>query len=78
MFLYEFLLRRNALKSFTKKAYFLHSFYSAGAGRTGTYIGMDVLFDQLGAEEKVNFVGCVHGMRQARKDMVQTLVSFLQ
>ena len=54
----------------------IHCFLrSAGVGRTGTYIAMDVLWEQLNAESKIDVKRFVEEMRRRRKDMVQTVVS---
>ncbi|XP_046733317.1 receptor-type tyrosine-protein phosphatase H [Silurus meridionalis] len=45
---------------------------SAGVGRTGTLIALDVLLQQMDKEEMVNIADCVHRMRLSRPLMVQT------
>ncbi|KAI5620882.1 receptor-type tyrosine-protein phosphatase H [Silurus asotus] len=45
---------------------------SAGVGRTGTLIALDVLLQQMDKEEMVNIADCVHSMRLSRPLMVQT------
>ncbi|XP_047664641.1 receptor-type tyrosine-protein phosphatase H isoform X2 [Tachysurus fulvidraco] len=45
---------------------------SAGVGRTGTLIALDLLLQQMDKEELVNIADCVHGMRLSRPLMVQT------
>ncbi|CAK8674408.1 unnamed protein product [Clavelina lepadiformis] len=45
---------------------------SAGAGRTGTFIAMDILFDELDQTSVVDVPGAITRMRERRVDMVQT------
>ncbi|XP_069374139.1 receptor-type tyrosine-protein phosphatase H-like isoform X4 [Paralichthys olivaceus] len=45
---------------------------SAGVGRTGTLIALDVLLQQLDQNEAVGINGFVHKMRLSRSHMVQT------
>ncbi|XP_063076940.1 receptor-type tyrosine-protein phosphatase H-like [Engraulis encrasicolus] len=45
---------------------------SAGVGRTGTLIALDVLLQQLEKEDAVNIGSFVHRMRRQRPRMVQT------
>ncbi|KAM9436508.1 receptor-type tyrosine-protein phosphatase H-like [Clarias gariepinus] len=45
---------------------------SAGVGRTGTLIALDLLLQQMDKEEEVSVADCVHRMRLGRPLMVQT------
>lgn len=47
---------------------------SAGIGRTGTYIAIDVLFEAGKIENKINIAEFVKKMRRNRMNMVQTYV----
>ncbi|KAH3713198.1 hypothetical protein DPMN_072984, partial [Dreissena polymorpha] len=47
---------------------------SAGIGRTGTYIALDILVHEGEAEGAVDIQGCVLNMRRNRVNMVQTAV----
>ncbi|XP_052764244.1 receptor-type tyrosine-protein phosphatase alpha-like isoform X2 [Mya arenaria] len=49
---------------------------SAGVGRTGTYIALDILTKEGEAEGAIDVAGCVHKMRQNRPNMVQTLEQY--
>ena len=49
-------------------------FGSDGAGRTGAYIAIDYLTQQLQEEAKVDVVKLILRMRESRKDMVQNVV----
>ncbi|XP_052763599.1 receptor-type tyrosine-protein phosphatase alpha-like [Mya arenaria] len=46
---------------------------SAGVGRTGTYIALDILTKEGEAEGAIDIAGCVTKMRKNRPNMVQTL-----
>lgn len=50
-------------------------FFSAGIGRTGTYIAIDVLYEAGKIDKKINIAEYVKKMRQNRMNMVQTYVS---
>ena len=48
---------------------------SAGVGRTGTFICIDNVLDQIKKEEVVDIAGAINKMRHQRMKMVQTPVS---
>lgn len=50
------------------------SYFSAGIGRTGTYIGLDTLTKEGQTEGAVDIPGCVKQMRECRTNMVQNAV----
>ena len=47
---------------------------SAGVGRTGTFIAVDLALEQARKERVVDIAGIVNRLRQQRMKMVQTLV----
>lgn len=50
-------------------------FFSAGVGRTGTFIALDRILQQLDSKDSVDIYGAVHDLRLHRVHMVQTEVS---
>ena len=50
---------------------------SAGVGRTGTFICIDNVLDQIKKEEVVDIAGAINKMRHQRMKMVQTPVSYV-
>ncbi|XP_041830468.1 receptor-type tyrosine-protein phosphatase H-like [Melanotaenia boesemani] len=64
------LVRRHIESNGTKAPTVVHC--SAGVGRTGTIIALDVLLQQLENEQAVGINGFVHRMRLNRPHMVQT------
>ena len=51
-----------------------HTHISAGVGRTGTFIAIDVVLEQIAKEQVVDIAGVVNRMRLQRMKMVQTMV----
>ena len=51
--------------------------FSAGVGRTGTFITLDTMMERLKERDDLNIFEFVNEMRTRRKQMVQTLVSTL-
>ncbi|XP_052765428.1 receptor-type tyrosine-protein phosphatase alpha-like [Mya arenaria] len=49
---------------------------SAGVGRTGTYIALDILTKEGEAKGAIDIPGCVVNMRQNRPNMIQTLIQY--
>ena len=49
---------------------------SAGVGRTGTFIAVDMALEQAEKERKVDIAGIVNRLREQRMKMVQTDVSW--
>lgn len=50
-------------------------FFSAGVGRTGTFISLDALFHYARRGNNIDIPGYVHKIRRQRMNMIQTLVS---
>ena len=50
-------------------------FLSAGVGRTGTFVTLDVMLQRISLEDSVDVFGFVRQMRYQRNFMVQTEVS---
>ena len=48
--------------------------YSAGIGRTGTFITIDHVLEQIERENLVGIPGVIQSIRQQRMKMVQTVV----
>lgn len=51
------------------------SFFSAGIGRTGAFIALDILVSQARLTGEVDVLACVETLRRQRVNMVQTAVS---
>lgn len=49
--------------------------FSAGIGRTGTFIALDALQAQGERDGRINIVEFVHTMREDRMNMIQNAVS---
>nr|XP_039258521.1 uncharacterized protein LOC120335088 [Styela clava] len=50
---------------------------SAGAGRTGTFIGYDILLEESTSKRSVDVFSCVLNMRKQRVEMVQTADQYI-
>ena len=63
-----------SLFTFLFELYYTVSFLSAGVGRTGTYITLDNVLDQIEAEGLVDIDRVIAKARNQRMKMVQTKV----
>ena len=54
----------------------LCNYCSAGIGRTGTFIALDVVVYQAQNQDYVDVFGCVEALRNQRVNMVQTQVIY--
>ncbi|XP_052761968.1 receptor-type tyrosine-protein phosphatase epsilon-like [Mya arenaria] len=66
----EFRQRVNALSNTSAGPIVVHC--SAGVGRSGTYIALDILSNEGEAEKAINIPGCVFDMRRNRPNMIQS------
>jgi protein tyrosine phosphatase len=69
MEIYSRLQRQTCFSQFFKL-----NFFSAGAGRTGCYIVIDIMLDMAEREGVVDIYNCVKALRSRRINMVQTEV----
>ena len=67
-------LKQKALRSWNNSQYPMLVHCSAGVGRTGTFIAIDMALEQGNKEELVDIPGIVNRLRQQRIKMVQTEV----
>ncbi|XP_052762867.1 receptor-type tyrosine-protein phosphatase kappa-like isoform X2 [Mya arenaria] len=72
--LIELRQRVNALPSTFNGPVIVHC--SAGVGRTGTYIALDILTNEGEAEGAIDIPGCVLNMRKNRLNMIQTMSQY--
>ena len=74
--MYVWMLQFNGHLQDVQRQVVTSSFYifSAGVGRTGTIIALDISLDQLKTEDEVNVQAVVNFLRQQRTQMVQVLV----
>ena len=68
------LLRRKALRSWNNSQHPILVHCSAGVGRTGTFIAIDMALEQVEKEKLVDIPGIVNRLRQQRTKMVQAEV----
>ena len=55
---------------------FYHPSFSAGVGRTGTFMAIDMALQQAEKEGIIDIIGIINKMRQKRMKMIQTVVSY--
>ena len=53
-----------------------YSSFSAGVGRTGTFMAIDMALQQAEKEGIIDIIGIINKMRQKRMKMIQTVVSY--
>ena len=69
------LLRQKALRSWNNSQHPILVHCSAGVGRTGTFIAIDMALEQVERGGTIDIPGIVNRLRQQRMKMVQTEVS---
>lgn len=52
-------------------------YLSAGVGRTGTFIALDILMQRMKQERKINIFDLVKRLRSQRMKMVQTVEQYI-
>ncbi|XP_076800966.1 uncharacterized protein LOC143445616 isoform X2 [Clavelina lepadiformis] len=70
-------LHRAAINAQTRDSGPLLVHCSAGVGRTGTFIALDILSEQMEHEEKINVFRTIYEMRMKRTEMVQSLAQYV-
>ena len=70
------LMTRRIAVSGWDKTYPILVHCSAGAGRTGTFIALDMALEQADMEGFVDIAGIINRLRQQRPKMVQTKVNY--
>ncbi|KAK3597706.1 hypothetical protein CHS0354_040082 [Potamilus streckersoni] len=50
---------------------------SAGVGRTGTFIALDIIYDEACERGEVGIMRCIENLREQRANMVQTAKQFI-
>jgi len=50
---------------------------SAGVGRTGVYIALDILLDKLAKSKMIDVMGTVRSLRESRTTMVQNVEQYM-
>ena len=69
-------LHRRVMKAWKKDKGPIIVHCSAGVGRTGTFIAVDMALEQAEKERRVDIAGIVNRLREQRMKMVQTDVSW--
>ncbi|RZB89880.1 receptor-type tyrosine-protein phosphatase mu-like, partial [Asbolus verrucosus] len=60
------------VSQFVEQSKVIYSLYSAGVGRTGTLIALDILFQTIDHQKDINIYKTVFDLRKQRTHMVQT------
>ena len=55
---------------------YYYSSFSAGVGRTGTFMAIDMALQQAEKEGIIDIIGIINKMRHKRMKMIQTVVSY--
>ena len=73
-FLFTAGLNNKLIRLINFNFFFLIYILSAGIGRTGTFIAINFLFEQVRNNEKINIKNTVQFLRSQRVSLVQTWV----
>ena len=72
-----FFLSWTIIRTSDYKTHYFYLFFSAGVGRTGTYIALDALYREGQNTGKINVPLYVKTMRKDRMNMIQGEVSWI-